>query len=68
MESENQRRKKAEEIIDNLLDWILANRNLPDHEFITCYTVPHGTAPTCVIEAKQFLVESVNHLLERDNY
>lgn len=59
MTLENERRKQAEELIDRLLDWILANRNT-DGEFIRCFSYGHMERPQVIADAKKFLGESIS--------
>ncbi len=51
----NDRHVEAEQLIDRLLDWALANRNTK-HEFVSCYTYGHNA------DAKKFVGESTAHL------
>lgn len=63
----NIRLQQAEKIIDELLDWALANRD-NENEFVRCYTYGYdpksgkARSPQCLIKAKKFVGETVDHL------
>lgn len=58
---EIRRRKQAEDLLDRLLTWALANRR-GNYEFVRCYTYGSGNFPQVIKDTKEFLGESTAHM------